>query len=146
VKSVPLIETGGNADKEKMIPFEEWWTEPVLKDSKQNCFSRRDLVSHVANTDGGAHVDSDFTEAYMALSRQNSIGVTFERGNLILPIEGRIELGCMRQIAHEVLATLHMGTSRIVPEAVPVVPLPRASTEQPIVTIQYLEIGPRLSE
>ena len=146
VRFLPLIATGGNPENERMVPFEEWWTEPVMKDAKQALFSRKDLVSQVADTDGGAHVDPDLTETYMALSRQNSIGGTFQRGKLTLPLEGRIELACMRQIAHEALSTLHAGSSGFPPEANPVIPSPRASTGQQIVTIQYFEFGPRLSE
>lgn len=146
VRFLPLIATGGNPENERMVPFEEWWTEPVVKDSKLALFSRKELVSQVADTDGGAHVDPDLTETYMALSRQNSIGGTFQRGELTLPLEGRFELACMRQIAHEVLSTLHSGSSRFAPEANPVIPSPRASMGQKIVTIQYIEIVPGLSE
>ena len=82
----------------------------------------------------------------MALSRQNSIGGTFQRGQLTLPLEGRIELACMRQIAHEVLSTIHAGSSRFALQAIPVIPSPRASLGQQVVTIQYVEIRPRLTE
>ena len=77
-----------------------------LKDNKGRTYSRRELVENVANTDGGAHVDPDLEEAYMDLSRNNSLGWLFSDGNIDEAFGGRPELACMRQIAHEVLLTL----------------------------------------
>ncbi|WP_175241186.1 hypothetical protein [Burkholderia contaminans] len=101
----PLVAAGGgpyNGWEE----FTTWWTRPVLKDDVGRLMSRFDIVSHVANTDGGAHVDPDLDEAYMALSRQNSLGWEFHRDGAVEPPSGRPELACVRQIAHEVLVTL----------------------------------------
>lgn len=89
------------------IPFVKWWNDPVLKDSANRTMSRMKLVLEIANTDGGAHVDPDLDEAYIALSRENSMGWQFVdlEGNEIPPI-GRIEFACVRQIAHETLSTI----------------------------------------
>lgn len=102
----------------RSVPFTSWWCDPVLKDVKGRKFSRLDLVSHVADTDGGAHVDPSLDEAYMALSRQNSLGWVLGDGRT--PLEGRPELACARQIAHEVLTTLRdlkgvSGASPVLP-------------------------------
>ncbi|WP_075359910.1 hypothetical protein [Caballeronia sordidicola] len=86
--------------------FSVWWTRPVLKDNKGRFMSRMDIVSHIANSDGGAHVDPELDEAYMALSRQNSLGWEFSKDGIIEAIAGRPELACVRQIAHEVLESL----------------------------------------
>lgn len=54
---------------------EEWWQQPVIRDSLGNEFSRRVLVESVANADGGAHVDPSLKPDYYALSRLNSAAV-----------------------------------------------------------------------
>jgi hypothetical protein len=101
--------------------FVNWWNDPVLRDQHVEHFSRKQLVLHVADTDGGAHVDSSLDEAYMKLSRENSLGWLFSRGQgsseppLNLP-----HLACMRQIAHELLRTLHEANNEFSLSAVPV--------------------------
>ena len=112
---VPLVATGFN-DVIKQVPFVTWWNGVILEDSSNHRFSRRDLVLHVADTDGGAHVDPNLDAAYMALSRSNSLGHTFVTGSSLEEIitrpatqttfQGRPELACMRQIAYEVLCTI----------------------------------------
>lgn len=105
VRYLPLVTAGGGPTPMRRIPFVAWWCEPVLKDSSGHKFSRMELVSHVADTDGGAHVDPDLGEAYMALSRQNSLGWVLADGKT--PLQGRPELARTRQIARELLLTLH---------------------------------------
>jgi hypothetical protein len=146
VRFLPLVAVREDTRGERMTAFHEWWTEPVLKDSKGNHFSRSDLVLHVADTDGGAHVDPDFPATYMALSRQNSIGGTFQKAGVAVPIEGKPELGYMRQIAHEVLSTIHRGGSRFSAAAAPVIPSSREVTKQGVVIIRSVEVGPRLED
>lgn len=138
VRFLPLIAAHGTQGRNSMVPFNTWWSVPVIKDSKGNRFARFDLVMHVAETDGGAHVDPDLSEAYMALSRQNSLAAIYRRGSLHIPLEGRPELACMRQIAHEVLATLSLGSSRFAAEAVPVIPEPFRLS---LATVSHFEFG-----
>ncbi|HET9743268.1 MAG TPA: hypothetical protein VFQ00_11000 [Terriglobales bacterium] len=88
------------------LPFAKWWNSEVLKDKNGHRFTRGQLVLHVADTDGGAHADPELDEAYMAISRSNSLGWNLCVGDIETPLEGRPELACMRQIAHEVLASL----------------------------------------
>jgi len=102
-----LVSMGGGPLPLRPTPFVEWWNEPVLKDNRGRKFSRRELVLNVADTDGGAHVDPELEEKYMALSRENSLGWVFTNGDVQSALSGRPELACMRQIAHEVLSTIH---------------------------------------
>jgi hypothetical protein len=88
------------------IRFQDWWNQPVIKDGRGQHFSRRELVLNVADTDGGAHVDPELDEAYMRLSRQNSLGWTFTSGDITRKLEGRPELAAVRQIAYELLRTI----------------------------------------
>lgn len=101
------IPLGDSPNGDKWVPFDRWWNEPVLKDSRKRQFNRRELIQHVADTDGGAHVDPELDQAYMDLSRANSLGwrVGTSPDNLT-PLRGRPELACMRQICHELLRTM----------------------------------------
>lgn len=55
-KYVPLVLCGGGPFERKVL-FPEWWLEPVVKSQKGEKFTRSGLISHVCNTDGGAHID-----------------------------------------------------------------------------------------
>ena len=77
---------------------------------------------NVADTDGGAHVDPELEEAYMAISRENSLGWFFGDGNTTSAVERRPEQACMRQIAHEVLSTIHQFVPEFSQYAHPIIP------------------------
>lgn len=109
---LPLVHTDGSPSLMKPMPFPAWWAQDILKDNKGRLMCRRVLVEHVANTDGGAHVDAELDSAYMALSRENSLNWNFSNGKTTGAPSGRPELACMRQIAHELLCTIE----RYVPE------------------------------
>lgn len=91
------------------VSFATWWNADVFKDNQGRKFSRGKLILHVADTDGGAHVDPALDEAYMAISRSNSLGWMFTNGNIEKALEGRPELACMRQIAFELISSLNEG-------------------------------------
>lgn len=103
-----LIPKGTPSGNLKKINFNNWWLDPVvaaIKGSEKKLFSRKDLILNVADTDGGAHVDSELNKDFADLSRGNALGFNIlYRGNKF-PILNP-ELPCFRQIAHEVLLTL----------------------------------------
>lgn len=99
------IEAGGSPFPGRNLPFADWWGQVVIVDDKRRTFNRRKLVLHVADTDGGAHVDEELDEAYLSLSRENSLGWVFTSGDVKIPLNDPV-LPCIRQIAHEVLTTL----------------------------------------
>lgn len=103
---LPICTSGGSPYQPKKIKFVDWWNNPILKDQQGRKFCRRELIQHVADTDGGAHADPELEEAYMDLSRNNSLGWIFTKGNIEEKFKGRPELACIRQIAHETLMTL----------------------------------------
>lgn len=121
VQWMPLVATSIGPATPRYLPFSDWWLELVLKDNQGRKFSRLNLVQHVADTDGGAHVDPELDEAYMDLSRKNSLG--WVTGPNKLPPGNRPELACMRQIAHELLSTLHQFVPEFSEAARPVVPI-----------------------
>ncbi len=127
---LPLIGIGDGPLPMRAAPFVDWWNEPVLKDNRGRTFCRRELVLNVADTDGGAHVDPELEEAYMALSRENSLGWVFGDGDVQSALAGRPELACMRQIAHEVLSTIYQFVPEFRDVAVPVVPVQPAPEAQ----------------
>ncbi|WP_198009368.1 hypothetical protein [Nitrosomonas sp. Is79A3] len=119
---LPLIAAGGGPWPLQPIPFVNWWNDPVLKDNRNRTFCRRELVLNVADTDGGAHVDPELEEAYMAISRENSLGWLFVNSSATSAPESRPELACMRQIAHELLSTIHQLMPEFSQYAQPIIP------------------------
>lgn len=72
----PLL---GQLPPERIHPaaaFVDWWNDPVLADADGTSYNRRSLVLWVTNKEGGAHVDENLPSAYVALTRENSIGIT----------------------------------------------------------------------
>lgn len=43
--------------KTTLVPFDQWWTSPVLGSPDSSIVSRKDIVLALANNDGGGHVD-----------------------------------------------------------------------------------------
>ncbi len=93
------------------IPFEKWWeTKPIIVAVPNESFTRKDIVRYVADQDGGAHVDSELSEKYAKLSRQNSLGRLHREGGESAPWQPyeNPEFATIRQITHEVLKTLRV--------------------------------------
>jgi hypothetical protein len=88
------------------MDFVTWWNDLVIQDNLGNHFSRKDLVLEVANTDGGAHIDAALDANYASLTRDNSLGWISSDGRTERPLTD-IELHSIRQVAYELLETLH---------------------------------------
>ena len=69
-------------------------------------YSRRDLVLYLANKEGGAHVDPSISAHYERLKTQGSGVFSFKEGEKPTPMT-KEEHVCLRQIAHELLESLH---------------------------------------
>jgi hypothetical protein len=90
------------------VSFDQWWNGVIVADLRRREISRRRLILAIANQDGGAHVDPELSEIYAELSRTNSMGHTHSVGDVEHPLLG-VDHASVRQVAHEVLATLERG-------------------------------------
>ena len=101
---VPVLGMDPPDRTSRLIPFEDWWTMPVIRDLQREFFSRKELVTFLAHKEGGAHFDPNFTPGHKKLAKQNSIGWRFISGDTATPMESPIPAS-VRQITHEVLTT-----------------------------------------
>jgi hypothetical protein len=89
------------------VPFDEWWSKTVIADLHGSRFSRGDLILSVSNKDGGAHMDPHLDEAYVDLTRNNSLGWEYQIDREEKKeLSSQPELASIRQIAYEVLRSL----------------------------------------
>ncbi len=87
--------------------FNDWWNE-IIFDDKKNKFTRRDIVTYVANQDGGVHVDPELDESYATLTKMNSLGWTDYNVNKPL---NNPAYQAIRTIANEVLYSIAISAS-----------------------------------
>ncbi|PKE63134.1 hypothetical protein [Macrococcoides caseolyticum] len=79
--------------------FDDWWNE-IIFDDKKNVFTRKDVITFVANQDGGAHVDDSLGQKYAELVKHNSLGWSDGWGNAV---SNNPVYNAIRQIAQEVI-------------------------------------------
>jgi hypothetical protein len=94
--------------RDRQIPIDEWWEEPVLMLLQNNeTITRRELALSAANKDGGAHVDPKKPSAYDRLEGGLGIrlDVQFSSGiRKLVPLRFA-NLAALRQIGHEILTS-----------------------------------------
>lgn len=121
---VPLLGYLGHVER---LSFSEWWGGVVLRAPTGEIMSRRDIVTAVADMDGGAHVDARLNRTYAAFRTGSLLGMratNIEDGKIqmVIPIlspsrndreaesqEGLLsspQYPSLRTITHEVLLTL----------------------------------------
>lgn len=99
---------------ETWMRFSQWWRQPVLtgdpvrlmNPAARKPATRRDLVTWLANTDGGAHVDGGLDPEYDDLLR-NPPPIQFNVGGNDQPLGSPIP-SSMRQVAYEILRSLEL--------------------------------------
>ena len=103
-----------------MIPFEYWWTKPVIFVPGEFQLTRAELVLIMADQDGGAHVDPGVDERYYRLRSEAALNwsMVTEFGSEALL---NLERASIRQIAHEVMTSL-IVPRRVVPNDMPAEP------------------------
>lgn len=100
-----------------LIPFQYWWDKSVICVPGDFTISRKYLVLAMADQDGGAHVDPELDELYYRLTREHALNAVYSVGGITYPIP-HIATASVRQIAHEVLATL-VKPYRMIPPDLP---------------------------
>lgn len=95
------------------MALNDWWNEPVLRDNHRHNFTRADIITTVANQDGGAHVDPEIDEAYHRLANEHSIGMISGGPGGEKPLE-HIEKIYVRQIAWELIESLERAWKTVV--------------------------------
>lgn len=85
---------------ERLAPFDYWWTQPRLADTEGTNFSRRDIVTVLANKDGGAHVD-ELPAHYERIVNGSSMGVYLSRLDGKTARDDSPIPAAMRQVAEE---------------------------------------------
>jgi SEC-C motif len=103
----PVLRPDGESRINPPAAFDQWWQKPFLTDTSGRPITRRSVVLDVANKDGGAHVAKAIPEAFRQLASGASlpVQVAAEDGSSS-GIPG-IVMATMRQIAFELLDTLH---------------------------------------
>ncbi|MDO8318140.1 hypothetical protein [Rhodoferax sp.] len=88
------------------IPFPEWWTLPVAMSQDRKTLSRMDIVTAVADMDGGSHIDPSLTPIYESFRSGRFLGwmamIDEKEG---LPVASP-QYSCLRVISHELLLSL----------------------------------------
>lgn len=86
--------------------FDQWWRQPLLKDTSGRPITRRSVVLDVANKDGGSHIDPVLPEAFRQLTSGASLPFQVSSGDGSSSDISGIVMATMRQIAFELLDTL----------------------------------------
>lgn len=87
------------------VQFQVWWDQVVILQKATHVrFTRKDIITSVADMYGGAHVDPELDAAYAALARDNAFGWTVWKANeQPSMVTNGPELPFVRQFAHEVV-------------------------------------------
>ncbi len=94
---------GGHIDRGSRIPFDHWWTNPVVKDADGAEYSRKDLVLALASSD---LTDPEVEAAYAALAGSESLGWVVRRDTAATGLERNPVMASVRQIGFEVLQSI----------------------------------------
>ncbi|GJF14638.1 hypothetical protein NGTWS1803_27920 [Mycolicibacterium cyprinidarum] len=100
---------GGRIDRGSRIPFDHWWTNPVVRDRDGLDYSRMQLVLALADDgEGGTHDDPEMKAAYDAVAASDWLGwVVSGRTISAAPaFETNPLMASVRQIGYEVVQSI----------------------------------------
>lgn len=99
---------GGRIDRGSRIPFDHWWTNPVVKDPEGVEYSRKQLVLALAHQQTGIRDDPEVAAAYGEVSGSDWLGWVLRRGAAAESPTFRTNplLASVRQIGYEVVQTV----------------------------------------
>ncbi|MBX7434415.1 hypothetical protein JDV09_20270 [Mycobacterium sp. Y57] len=94
--------SGGHIERGSRIPFEHWWTNPVVKDDDGEQYSRKQLVLALAGQN-----DLESREAFETLADSRSLGWVLSGGAAVArALDASPVIASVRQIGYEVLASI----------------------------------------
>lgn len=97
----------------RRLDFDTWWENTTfILDANNNRFSRRLLVTFVAEQGGGSHVDSSLGKEFSDLTKQGALGITYGSSPEDSELVFGVERAALRQICHEVLKTFIPGYTK----------------------------------
>lgn len=107
LRYIPLLNDYPNSTEPVLLPYHRWLTDPIANAGGRT-WSRQDLILHVADKDGGTHVDPTVPEPFHNLSRNNAMGwyANSAAARDPAPPENRYDLTAIRQIGHEMLMSI----------------------------------------
>lgn len=97
---------GEHIDRGSRIPFEHWWTNPVVKDADGAEFSRKQLILALAAGHGSDDVDEEAAAALAALAGSPSLGRVVLTDAATDGLERNPVMASARQIGYEVLQSI----------------------------------------
>ena len=97
---LPLLDANKNS---RTLPFEEWY-QGVVFESKEYSFTRENCIEHVADKDGGAHLDRNIPMDYYTFRQPTALHVLID-GQLAVFNQNPVYVS-VRQIAWEVLESI----------------------------------------
>lgn len=101
----PLFESNGY----RITDVINWNKGIVLTDSKQQLYTRKDVILFLANQDGGAHVDGEISERYSRLKDSDLTSWKSMRDEGVEnDPKNNAVYASMRQIAFEILQSLYL--------------------------------------
>lgn len=106
---LPALDGFGEAPR--LLPFEDWWNEPVYRDPTAGiCLTRKFIVLAVSNKDGGAHVDPKIDEQYAHFVKSGTgLVASTPQGELQLD---DLEKVSVRHIAFEAIASIQTAFTK----------------------------------
>lgn len=104
-KYVPLFE---NDNCFRLLAYTDWIEEIVLSDNKKNVYRRKDVLSLLANKDGGAHVDANIPEKVARMKSKDFGGWELKTPTGDVTYGNDPVYATMRQMAFEMLQSLYL--------------------------------------
>lgn len=99
--------SGGHIDRGSRIPFEHWWTNPVVKDADGAEYSRKQLVLALTERGPDGRLDPETAAAYDALVDSASLGgALLDETPSPATLTHNPVMASVRQISYEVLQSI----------------------------------------
>ena len=104
---IPMLEKSMLFVSLREEPLSRWFAEGIVRDASRRILTRKNLIYSLRDQDGGSHFDEELTDdAYIGISRDNSMGMHVFDGAKSEPVSPFPHLASMRQVAWEIDRTI----------------------------------------